>query len=74
MVHGCLDGIPEFAHRRRMELADCPHLCLMKMACQLQGAAIRVQQFLPMRKYQGAGSAVHRVIHRAPFGDRTLAK
>jgi hypothetical protein len=71
MVQACLDDIPEFAHRRRMNLADGPNLNLIEMACQFQGSAIRVQQFLPTREYQNAGSVAHRVIQRTRFGDRS---
>jgi hypothetical protein len=74
MVQACLDGIPEFAHRRRMNLADGPSLSLIEMACQFQGSAIRVQQFLPTREYQNTGSVAHRVIQRTQFGDRSLSE
>jgi hypothetical protein len=51
MVHGSLNGIPEFAHRRRMDLANCPDVTLIEMACQFQGSVICVQQFLLPREY-----------------------
>jgi hypothetical protein len=51
MVQGSLNGIPEFAHRRRMDLANCPDVSLIEMACQFQGSVICVQQFLLPREY-----------------------
>jgi hypothetical protein len=73
MVHGGLDAIPEFAHRHHMEFASWLKLRLIEMAYEFQGSAIRVQQFLPVRENQNAGSVLRRVIQRTQLGSRLIS-
>jgi hypothetical protein len=73
MVQGCLDAIPEFAHRYHIELAVWFTLRLIEIAYEFQGSAIRVQQFLPARENQNTGLVPRRVIQWAQLGSRLIS-
>jgi hypothetical protein len=73
MVKSCLDAIPEFAHRHHMEVAFWLTLRLIEIAYEFQGSAIPVQQLLPARENQNAGSVPRRVMQRAQLGSRLIS-